>query len=99
MWFGTFNGLNRYDGYTFVKYRHDPNDPTSIGANLVNALYEDSDRMLWVGGRGGGLNVFDRRAQRFTRFRHDPANPRSLSHDSPRTIYQDRAGVIWIGTE
>ena len=99
MWFGTANGLNRYDGYTFVEFRHNPADPDSIGGNAVNVLYADPDGSLWVGGRGAGLSVFDPRSQRFTRFRHDPGNPFSLSNDSPRSIFQDRLGALWIGTE
>lgn len=99
MWFGTANGLNRFDGYTFVTYRHDPMDPYSIGGNQVNALLSDRSGALWVGGRGVGLNMLDRASQRFTRYRTDPNNPRSLSSDSPRIIYEDRQGTLWIGTE
>ncbi len=98
MWFGTEDGLNRYDGYTFTIYRRDPEDPATLGANTVRALYEDSSGRLWVG-TDGGLDLFDRSAQRFVHYRHDPTDPRSLSHDSVTTLYEDAAGTLWIGTD
>jgi signal transduction histidine kinase/ligand-binding sensor domain-containing protein len=97
MWFGTNNGLNRFDGYNVVAYRHDPTDPYSLSGNFVEDLYEDRSGTLWVSTRSG-LNAFDRRTERFTRYRHDPANPRSLSSNTVIAIYEDRSGVVWLGT-
>ena len=94
MWFGTNNGLNRFDGYTVVAYRHDPANPHSLSGNFIQDLYEDRSGTLWVGTRSG-LNAFDRRTERFTRYRHDPADPRSLSNNTVIAIYEDRAGVLW----
>jgi ligand-binding sensor domain-containing protein len=65
MWFGTKDGLNRYDGYQFVVFRHDPFDSTSISDSEITALFEDSRGELWVGTRGGGVNRFDRARERF----------------------------------
>ncbi|MBD3306154.1 hypothetical protein GF339_07185, partial [candidate division KSB3 bacterium] len=56
IWFGTRNGLYRYDGYTLQKYQHDPNDPTSISGNRIRALHEDRQGNLWIGLIDGGLN-------------------------------------------
>jgi ligand-binding sensor domain-containing protein len=67
MWFGTKDGLNRYDGYNFLVFRHDPFDPTTISDSDVTALFEDRDGRLWVGTRSGGLNRFDRDRERFRR--------------------------------
>jgi ligand-binding sensor domain-containing protein/signal transduction histidine kinase len=97
LWFGTNNGLNRFDGYNIVAYRHDPTNPHSLSGNLIEDLYEDRAGTLWVGTRAG-LNAFDRRTERFTRYRHDPANPRSLSSNTVIAIYEDRSGVLWLGT-
>lgn len=98
MWFGTDDGLNRYDGYTFTIYRHDPENPHSLSNNVVRALYEDRAGMLWIGTEGGGLNVFDRNTEQFKHYRHDPDSPGSLSHDTVGTIYEDRNGTLWIGS-
>ena len=97
LWFGTNNGLNRYDGYNVVAYRHDPTNPHSLSGNFVEDLYEDRSGTLWVGTRSG-LNAFDRRIERFTRYRHDPADPHSLSDNTVIAIYEDRSGVLWLGT-
>ena len=49
MWFGTEDGLNKYDGYTFTIYKHDPDNPNSLSSNAVSAIYEDQEGMLWIG--------------------------------------------------
>jgi diguanylate cyclase (GGDEF)-like protein/PAS domain S-box-containing protein len=49
IWFATFNGLNRFDGYDFKKYFHEPNDPSSLPDNLVKNLILDGKQNLWVG--------------------------------------------------
>lgn len=58
MWFGTQDGLNRFDGYSFTIYRHDPDDAGSPSDNNVLALLSASDGMLWVGTLRGGLSRF-----------------------------------------
>jgi ligand-binding sensor domain-containing protein/signal transduction histidine kinase len=97
MWFGTNNGLNRYDGHTIVEYRNDPAIPHSLSGNLIEAIYEDRSGTLWVGTRSG-LNAFDRGTERFTRYRHDPASPRSLSDNTVSAIHEDRSRALWLGT-
>ena len=90
MWFGTKDGLNRYDGYQFVVFRHDPFDSTSISDSEITALFEDSRGELWVGTRGGGVNRFDRARERFTRVRAGPAR-------DVVAIAEDTSGAIWVG--
>jgi signal transduction histidine kinase/ligand-binding sensor domain-containing protein len=101
MWFGTNDGLNRYDGYNFAVYKHDVLDSNSLSDSRVSAICEDSasPNTLWIGTLGGGLNKFDREKEHFTRFVHDPKTPRSLSHNSVWSIHEDRAGALWIGTQ
>ncbi len=101
MWFGTRDGLNRYDGYEFKVYRHDPDDENSISNNFIYALWEDALGDLWIGTNGGGLNRFDRTRERFIQYRHDPDDSNSLSHDIVRSIAGDsrkRGAPLWIGT-
>ena len=59
MWFGTQDGLNRYDGYQFKIYRNSRDDLSSLASNWVNALHEDNDGNLWVG-TNMGLHKYDR---------------------------------------
>ena len=79
MWFGTREGLNRYDGYTFTIYKNKIGDDKSLANNLVNALVEDSHGYLWVGTWGGGVDRYDRNTQQFVHFRHDSTKRGSLS--------------------
>jgi len=98
MWFGTENGLNKYDGYNFTVYKHDPDDPNSLGGNWIQTLLEDGSGMLWIGTSDGGLDRYDRKLDQFTHYRNDPNDPSSLSNDEITAIYQDRDGDLWIGT-
>lgn len=96
LWFGTKDGLNRYDGYRFTIFRHDPFASTSVSGHEVKALYEDRAGNLWIG--SAGLNRFDRMTETFVRYLHDPANPSSLSHNDVHAIAEDHNGVLWVGT-
>ena len=53
MWFGTANGLSRYDGARVKVYRHDPDDPHSLSNDAVICIYEDKAGTLWLGTWGG----------------------------------------------
>lgn len=101
LWIGTQNGLNRYDGYKFIEYKHDPANKRSLSANFISVIYEDpADRgkVLWIGTQGGGLNKFDRDLETFTPYMHNPLDSTSLSHNDVKCIYKDSRGVYWIGT-
>jgi ligand-binding sensor domain-containing protein len=67
MWFGTKDGLNRFDGYTFKVYRHDPEDPNSVGSNFIQTLYENNGE-IWVG-TNKGLYKYNALAENFTLLR------------------------------
>jgi len=102
MWFGTEDGLNKYDGYSFTVYRHDPEDSLSISDNWIQAVHEshyDGKHILWVGTLYGGLNRLDLDTEQFTHFRHNPNDPQSLSNNKIVSIYEDRFGELWIGTD
>ncbi len=99
MWFATQDGLDRYDGNTFVVYKHNPKDPNSISANLVTDLIEDDQGYLWIATYTGGVNRFDPRTERFTRYLHDAKNMNSISADSVNSIARDKRGCLWFGTE
>src|SRR5215212_5787067 len=65
MWFGTIDGLNRFDGYTFKTFRNDPSNKKSIGNNSIFHLYADSDGNLWAG-TSKGLFRYDPIEESFT---------------------------------
>lgn len=99
MWFGTQDGLNRYDGYRFTVYKNEPDNSNSLNWNYITCLYEDpSEKVLWIGTRNGGLNKLDLITETFTHYTSNPDVPESLSHNNVRSIYRDRSGKLWIGT-
>lgn len=98
MWFGTEDGLNRYDGYAFTQYYHDRSNPDALISDFIKDLVHDDDGNLWVSTDGGGLARWDRLADRFVRFRHDPEDPTSLPTDRIRGLHYDLEGALWIAT-
>ncbi len=65
IWFGTTDGLNRYDGYNIKVYKFDPDLEQSISDNFVRCIIEDSKKRLWVGTDAGGLNLYDLNKDQF----------------------------------
>jgi signal transduction histidine kinase/ligand-binding sensor domain-containing protein/CheY-like chemotaxis protein len=89
MWFATKDGLNRYDGYTFTVFRHDPEVPTSLSDNFIHSLFEDSEGRLWIG-TAQGVDLFDREKETFQHI--DP-----LDNGYVLKIIQDDGGDLWMG--
>lgn len=100
MWFGTQDGLNRYDGYEFKVYRYYPEDSTSIADNSIICMCEDRDGDLWIGTDAEVLSKFDRRLERFVHYQFDSLNP-NMKSNAVISILEDRhgeSGNLWIGT-
>ncbi len=99
MWFGTRDGLNRYDGYGFSIYRHDPENQHSLSSNTIFTLYEDQSGKIWIGTRNG-LNRFDRRTEQFTRYNLKRKYPEIKVQNFISSIIEDphRPGILWVGT-
>ncbi|MBE2238252.1 MAG: PAS domain S-box protein [Caldilineaceae bacterium] len=98
LWFGTLDGLNRYDGYKMKVFKNTLTDPTSLSESTIRTMMEDRAGTLWIGTWFGGLNRYDRATETFTRFQHDPADPTSLSSNSVYAILEDPTGMLWLGT-
>lgn len=98
MWFGTGDGLNRYDGYAYQIYQSDPFDPNTLSSHAISSLTYDAEGQLWAGTTIGGLNRLDPATGHIARFTHDPQDLHSLSHNLIAKVLLDRAGRLWIGT-
>jgi len=99
LWFGTFDGLNRYDGFGFKVYKTDPNDSTSILGQGFYSIVEDKNKDIWIASLGEGLNRFIRSQDKFLRYRREDRSNNSLISNRIRALLYDSKGRLWIGTE
>ncbi len=94
MWFGTQNGLNRFDGHELIVYEHDAKNPRSLSNNFVWSLYVDEDGTLWVS-TNNGVNRYNYEEDAFDR---NPLNlPSDLRSLRVRTSVKD-GNTMWLGT-
>lgn len=89
MWFATENGLNKFNGYDFSIYQHNPLDSTTLGSNSVRSIYEDKRNNLWIG-TTSGLHLYDRQKNNFVRLA-GLTKPVEL-------VFEDRFQTLWIAT-
>lgn len=97
MWFGTFNGLNRYNGYGFEVFHDRANEAQRLSDNYISALCQDQRGDLWVG-TSDGLNRYNHKSNAFQHYLHQADDPQSISDNQIETILEDRQGRLWIGT-
>jgi len=87
MWFGTEYGLNRFDGYVFKVFTHEPSNPNSLSGVNIFYLFKDREGELWIGSEQA-LDRFDPKTETFI---HYPV-------PFVKYISQDRYGVLWLST-
>jgi len=91
VWFGTKDGLDRFDGYSFKIFRSDPDRPGSIGSNFIHSLYEDQNGILWVGTENG-LYRYDATLERFSLL------PNTSNVGAVTDVKMDPQGSLWFIT-
>ena len=99
MWFGTRDGLNKYDGYQITVYKNNREDTNSLSNDFITNIIEDSKGILWITTWGGGLNKFEKDKNRFTHYKHNSSNPKTVSDNFLKTVIEDSEGKLWIGTQ
>lgn len=98
IWFCTWDGLVRYDGYNFISYKPDLQDSSTLSSKLVYCITEDPSGGLWVGTKNG-LNYFDRKKESFRRYMHKTDDPQSLLSNWVIDIAVDQRGNLCIATD
>jgi len=99
MWVGTFDGLNKFDGYKFTVYRNNANKPGSISNNTIWALYKDRREVMYVGTDNGGMNVYDSENDTFTVYKHNAKDKTSIGSNKVCAVFEDTMKTLWVGTD
>jgi signal transduction histidine kinase/ligand-binding sensor domain-containing protein len=98
LWFGTEGGLNKYDGYSFTIFKHDPDDSSTLSSNVIWTLYVDRQGNLWVG-TSTGLDRFERATNTFIHYGGEASTQGGLSGTGAWGLMQDSQGMLWVGTD
>ena len=96
LWFGTFDGLNKFDGYNFTIYKPDQNDSTTLKSNSVSCLLEDENGNIWIG-TDQGLCLYYRNKNNFRSFL-DKNYPAAVINSEINGIAEDKNKNIWFAT-
>jgi signal transduction histidine kinase/ligand-binding sensor domain-containing protein/DNA-binding response OmpR family regulator len=98
MWFGTWNGINRFDGQRFVTYKSFPGDQSTLKSNRIDQIVEDDFLHLWIQGYDGQIYRFNKRTEKMAPLsaivKLPPRNKYSF-----RRILSTSHGRIWIETQ
>lgn len=97
MWFGTKDGLNRYDGLSFQKYKKNARSRADLGNDFITTLYEDSEGNIWVG-TDAGLYIYNPVKEAFKHFDMQSEEKTTIAHAVTR-IVGDHSGCVWIAVE
>ena len=97
IWFATYDGLSRYDGYEFVNFKPDQSNPQFAGSNIINVLEPDSLGHIWFGTQGTGLSVFDPSTGYYKNYQTQGAEGQRISGNDVLAICHAN-NRVWIGT-
>lgn len=98
MWFGTQDGLNRYDGYSIKVFKHNHADLNSLSDDRINCLLSDSMGDLWIGTSTGGVNRYVVAENKFYRYTYNYNDSITISNNTISCLFEDSDQNIWIGT-
>ncbi|MGB5982104.1 MAG: response regulator [Nonlabens sp.] len=92
IWIGTYDGLNRFDGYEVEGFFHENENPSSLSSNRILSLFEDQNERVWIGTDGYGINYYSLKKDTFTRVETPDG------YEIVNDINQDVDGNLLFGT-
>lgn len=97
IWFGSQDGLNRFDGFEFEKFYADTHNSNALTADYIYDIFKDQQGQLWLATRGGGLSLFDYETERFQNFTLPKGMDKTLANDIHHII-QANSNELWLAT-
>ncbi len=97
MWFGTQDGLNKYDGYKFKIFKNDPTDTTSLSENFIFSIYENPAGQLYIETQNGILHQYNARSESFNVVNKDKVNLNITKVSTVGAMLREADGVVWTG--
>jgi ligand-binding sensor domain-containing protein/serine phosphatase RsbU (regulator of sigma subunit) len=97
MWFGTQDGLNRYDGYTFKVFKNDPSDSTTLADNFIFSIYETNSGSLFIETQSGTFHEFNPKSESFRIVNKDKVNLEGTKVSTVSALLQESSGIKWTG--
>src|SRR5258706_12630010 len=95
LWFGTDEGLNRFDGYEFKTFRHSPQDSSTIADNSIHSLLFDHTGALWIG-TNNGISTYNPVTESFQNLRVDYFDITKPNGTGVNVIKEDKHGNVWV---
>ncbi|MEP4094734.1 two-component regulator propeller domain-containing protein [Reichenbachiella sp.] len=99
MWFGTYRGVSRFNGYEFTSFLFNENEPNALHNNVISCMLEDYTGKIWIGSYKFGIGVFDPHLESFTHVQGGRADSLMLANNSINTLFEDSENNLWVGTE
>lgn len=97
IWFGTVDGLYRFDGFNYKIFRNNPNNINSLSNNTIRGMALDNKGIIWIATQGGGLDAFDPSNEKFINYRHFGQKDNELSGNSLWSVLIDHNNDVWVG--
>jgi ligand-binding sensor domain-containing protein/serine phosphatase RsbU (regulator of sigma subunit) len=97
MWFGTQDGLNRYDGYNIKVFKNNSTDSTSLINNFIYSIYQDPSGAMYIETQGGGFHKYNPGSESFTRLKKSELNLSRAKYNTVSAFFEDPNDVEWVG--
>ena len=97
MWFGTQDGLNRYDGYNFKVFKSDPADSSSLTDNFIFSIYESDSGLIYIETISGTFHQYIRRNESFAKVDPESIDLSNAEYNSVLAKFEDKYGIVWTG--